>query len=429
MAKERSRSRKPAPAPPKGPPVAARARRGATSAKRGPRVKPAKPYPGFPLFPHATGRWAKKIRGKFAFFGPWEDPQGALQRFLDERDELMAGRVPRGKTGESGKRAKETPTLRELVNRFLDAKHRRLESGEMGQRAFADYHASSGRLLKGLDEHRRLDDIDSADLGGLRAKLAVTMGPVSLGNEIGRVRSIFKFAFESGLIPAPLRFGAEFAKPGKRTIRLARHARGPRMFEPPEIKILLEAATPQMKAMILLGLNCGLGNTDIAMLPKKAFDLKKGLMNFPRPKTGIARRAVLWPETVAALKQVAKVRPAAKREEDDGLVFMTKYGRPWLSIDPPKPGSGSPRTAVVKDAIGLQFGKLMRATGTHVMGRSFYALRHTFRTVADEVGDRPAVDLIMGHENGQDIATHYIERIGDPRLKRVTDAVKAWLNG
>ena len=59
------------------------------------RVKPSKPYPDFPLFPHATGRWCKKINGKFAFFGPWENPHGALERYLAERDALYAGFVPR----------------------------------------------------------------------------------------------------------------------------------------------------------------------------------------------------------------------------------------------------------------------------------------------------------------------------------------------
>ncbi len=55
--------------------------------------KPSKPSPDFPLFPHKTGYWAKKVRQKLYYFGKVsDDPDGtlALQKWLARKDELIA---------------------------------------------------------------------------------------------------------------------------------------------------------------------------------------------------------------------------------------------------------------------------------------------------------------------------------------------------
>jgi len=54
-------------------------------------IKPRKPYPDFTLFPHAAGRWAKKIRGKLDYFGPWADAAAAGERSAEQWESLHAG--------------------------------------------------------------------------------------------------------------------------------------------------------------------------------------------------------------------------------------------------------------------------------------------------------------------------------------------------
>jgi hypothetical protein len=35
-------------------------------------------------FAHRNGQWAKEIRHKIHYFGPWEDPDAALQRYVEQ---------------------------------------------------------------------------------------------------------------------------------------------------------------------------------------------------------------------------------------------------------------------------------------------------------------------------------------------------------
>lgn len=98
------------------------------------------------------------------------------------------------------------------------------------------------------------------------------------------------------------------------------------MFEAVEIGRMLEAAGVQLRAMIYLGINCGFGNADCGQLPMRAVDLEAAWIDFPRPKTGIARRCPLWPETVQALRAALADRPQPKDQTHADLLFITKYG-------------------------------------------------------------------------------------------------------
>jgi integrase len=367
--------------------------------------KPKKPYPDFPLFAHATGRWAKKIRGKLHYFGAWSDPDAALAKYLDQRDDLHAGRTPR--VGGDGL------TLRDLLNRFLTTKQHLLDSGEITARTFADYHGTCERIGAAFGLTRRVDDLAADDFEKLRADLAKTWGPVALGNQVQRIRTVFKYAFEAGLIAAPVRYGPGFKRPSRRVLRKARHARGLRMFEAAELRRLLDAAEAPLKAMLLLGVNCGFGNADVGTLPLSALDLDGGWVNYPRPKTGVVRRSPLWPETVQAIREALAKRPRPKAGVDAGLAFVTKYGLSWAKDTRDNP-------------VSKETAKLLKAHGLRREGLNFYALRHTFETVGGESRDQVAVDHIMGHAR-DDMASVYRERVSDDRLRAVADHVHAWL--
>jgi hypothetical protein len=248
------------------------------------RTKPTKPYPDFPLFPHANGQWAKKIRSKFVFFGPWRDPEGALQRYLDQKHELHAGRVPRAQV-------QDGLTLRELVNHFLTAKQRKVDAGELKLMSFNSLYRTSRTLIELLGPDRRIDDISPNDFGRLRAQFAEGHGPVYTGDQVQRTRAVFKYGHEAGLLTTPMRFGPEFVKPSRKNVRLAKRDAPKRLFTPQEIHAVLKHASVPMKAMILLGINCGMGNTDVAEL--RMVEREPALSARARVFKGSAHRSIV----------------------------------------------------------------------------------------------------------------------------------------
>lgn len=99
------------------------------------------------MFPHATKRWCKKIRGKLHYFGPWSDSDGALAKYLEQKDALHAGRPLRPDA--------QALQVKDIANAFLQV-----------ITAFLDSTESLTRLTEGYYEVFLQRPADTAGLNG-----------------------------------------------------------------------------------------------------------------------------------------------------------------------------------------------------------------------------------------------------------------------
>jgi integrase len=308
-------------------------------------------------------------------------------------------------------------SLRHLCNEFLNYKRKKIGK-KIGQRMFDEYEGTVQRLVKVIDRRSVAQDLTPADFVRLRDSLEALYGPVRLGNEVGKVKTIFKWGVKHGVIKHEPAYG-DFDKPSRDELRKHRAKKGKRLFTAEQLLTLIDAASPQIKAMLLLGINAGFGNHDSATVPFETtdgamvLDLDNAVIEYPRPKNGTPRRCPLWPETIAAIKAAIFERPKPADKEAARHVFLMQGGKPWLCR-----GIANPISVAVRD--------LMQRTKVHREGLGLYALRHTFRTIADAAKDIPAIRLIMGHSDGS-IDAVYREHIDDWRLQAVTDYVRKWL--
>ncbi len=421
-----------------------------TSPKRKPNT-PDKPYADFPLFAHQTGRWAKKILGKIRFYGRWGRSAGGKVVPVENVKSSAAAALkefqrcwPYHSQGREAPAidAGEYVTLADLVNSFLSNKKNRLQSGELSAHSFSEYYRTCDKLIESLGRDRRVDDLRPDDFESLRKSMGAGCNLVTLKSKINRARVVFKFAYDSRLIDRPVEFGQSFDRPSTMKLRAAKNASGPNLFSRDELLMILAAlegkpvavpdeadpvkwpASAVMRAMVLLGLNAGFGNTDCANLPQTAVKLESGWIEFPRPKTAIRRRIPLWTETTAAITQAVLQRPEAADPEDSNLCFLTERGTRFVRVQTSKTDEDR---HVTINSLSRRFEQLLSALKIgQRKGAGFYTLRHIFETIAGGSKDQVAVNAIMGHVDSS-MADAYREKIDDDRLRAVVDHVRAWL--
>lgn len=387
--------------------------------------RPAKPYKSFPLTPHRNGQFCKKIHGKLFYFGLVSDPEGSLRRYHEYCESLHAGKlaqVPR----------EDALTIGELANRFMAAAEQRRTAGDLAPRTFVDYYRDCGRLVKFFGKDRAVESITKDDFKAFKAFLQKSVKPSTLKGRVGVTRSIFKFAFDEELIDTMVRFGRDFRRPEQRVLRLSRAQAGRKHLFAEEIQSILAVAPPQLRAMILLGVNCAFGNKDCAELQTNNIDLDHGWVYFPRVKTGIDRRCPLWPETIEAIRAVLadpRLRRIRRLPEATDKLFVTRQGHKFVRGELSTGGDGRPHL-IEHDAIATSFKRLMEKRGIRLRGIGFYGLRHTLETIGAETGNQVAVDYIMGHAPpATDMGDVYRGGVADSALRQVTDHVHTWLFG
>ncbi len=356
------------------------------------------------------------------YFGTLDDHVAALDKYNDQIHDIQAGRDPRRTKRQIS--AAEL-SVSDMANLYLARQEARIKTGEVGRRHFSDCFQSCKLLTDHFGKFQSASTLKAADFQAFRASFPATWGATKVSGEISRVKSCFKWAADSDLIPALPKFGPDFKRSSGSVTRRDQQQRqaergGKLDFSAVEVRKLLKASEGWLHACILLGINGGMGNADCGRLSTKFLDLKSGWYDLPRHKTGVDRRFQLWPETIRAIQTAMLERPISKNGEHQDLCFLRKTGMPiWYE-------SSDTKSSGFRDSLTKAFTTLCTTCGVARSQRGFYSLRRTFETVAGGSKDQVAVDVVMGHCD-QSMAAVYRQGLEDQRLIDVGNHVHAWL--
>ena len=188
--------------------------------------------------------------------------------------------------------------------------------------------------FRGFAEYRELREIKEIDGTFLQDYRAHQLDLISTKKSEGGISSItakkrlqitkrfFEWLEELEVIEGFDRIPKVVASRNWAKIKLP--ARNPETFTTDEIQKLWPDAPKRMQLYILLGLNCGYKQADMASLKHEMIDWKAGFIKRFRHKTTTPQIHKLWPQT---LELLGAEKSEGKRSE---LMLLSKNGIPLL---------------------------------------------------------------------------------------------------
>lgn len=431
-----------------------------------PTTPPAWPYPDVVrLYAHPSGQWCRKYtlpsghRRPF-YFGVWSNPAAALADWR-RRDAAIRAGTDTGPTHASTPR---TITLLQLSRLWLRSmKDRSGGPSGLSPSTINTHRAAIKVALDILDPHnaadralpdaqrrpsRRADTITIADFDRLARHIIRTYSPHHVQHIVVAVGAMYRWAAKRDLVPMP-NLGDELSRPKKSVKRGHRRNASRPPYTPAQVRAMLAASDPLLRACILLFANMSQGAADIARLrassiERRIHDTTPGLtppaqwarLVDIRSKTKTDMAAVLWPETMAAIVAARDRKPTTRGNAphptlaaNPSLLLTDERGRPL--VHPSSTGNST------IDNIGVRFRRMMRRLRTGApelfpsdSATAFYHLRHTFASAAERMGDRPDREtrrLVMGHTGVHDMDEVYIHTHGWEPIERLCAGMRSWL--
>jgi hypothetical protein len=103
------------------------------------------------------------------YFGRWDDHDGALKKYLEQKDDLQVGRTPRP--------AAEELTVKDVADAYFNHKQSLVVAGELKARTWREYKDTCVRMIDAFGKRWLVSDLQPDDFARLRANLARSVGP------------------------------------------------------------------------------------------------------------------------------------------------------------------------------------------------------------------------------------------------------------